>query len=369
MAFSSALSFLLSTHSVYYAVPLLLSIHVLIVPFFFFSSVHRANCALFLQFTALIVPFWRSVHRTFFRYIVISSNSTLPIMKRNWNGISLFLKRKIAFFETENHWPYIVAGGSCLHSMNMHHYKAAFVNGIRSTRVVLSKVNLHYTFCRRASSISCWYATSWHLFTYTWHKNAVRASRITSTASPTGMINLIFFNLSSSVAFCHRDTSTSSPDSCFPCRASFNFVPSLQVAHWLSMHPSSNRQSAFSTLHCRLHVGSRALVRLMKFAVEHWSDWWSSHVSDTNTCHAPYFDWEAHWLDVCCRTCWNQHFCHVLPKTWHRLLSICTTNATFASFPWSPQFWWLPCLSYPVPLGYHVCCRMLQSPQRSLVWV
>ena len=27
--------------------------------------------------------------------IVISSNSTLPIMKRNRNGISLFLKRKI----------------------------------------------------------------------------------------------------------------------------------------------------------------------------------------------------------------------------------------------------------------------------------
>ena len=65
---------------------------VLIVPFF--------------QFTALIVPFWRSVHHTFFRYIVISSNSTLPIMKRNRNGISLFFKRKIAFFETENHWPY-----------------------------------------------------------------------------------------------------------------------------------------------------------------------------------------------------------------------------------------------------------------------
>ena len=168
----------------------------------------------------------------------------------------------------------IVAGGSCLHSMNTHHYKAAFVNGIRSTRIVISKVNLHYTFCRRASSISCWYATSWHLFTYTWHKNAVRAPRITSTASPTGMINLIFFNLSSSVAFCHRDTSTSSPDSCFPCRASFNFVPSLQVAHWLSMHPSSNRQSAFSTLHCRLYVGSRALVRLMKFACV-----WHKHVS------------------------------------------------------------------------------------------
>ena len=33
-------------------------------------------------------------------------------MKRNRNGISLFLKRKIAFFETENHWPYVKAPGS-----------------------------------------------------------------------------------------------------------------------------------------------------------------------------------------------------------------------------------------------------------------
>ena len=48
------------------------------------------------------MPFWWSVHRTFFRYIVISSNSTLPIMKRAetefhffWNGKLLFLKRKI----------------------------------------------------------------------------------------------------------------------------------------------------------------------------------------------------------------------------------------------------------------------------------
>ena len=39
--------------------------------------------------------------------IVISSNSILAIMKRNRNGISLFLKWKIAFFETENHWPYM----------------------------------------------------------------------------------------------------------------------------------------------------------------------------------------------------------------------------------------------------------------------
>ena len=36
-------------------------------------------------------------------------------MKRNRNGISLFLKRKIVFFETENHWPYNInnTGYSC----------------------------------------------------------------------------------------------------------------------------------------------------------------------------------------------------------------------------------------------------------------
>ena len=39
---------------------------------------------------------------------MISSNSTWQIMKRNRNGISPFLKRKIAFFETENHWPVTV---------------------------------------------------------------------------------------------------------------------------------------------------------------------------------------------------------------------------------------------------------------------
>ena len=54
--FSSVLSFLLSTHSVDCAVPRLLSIHMLIVPLPF-SSVHRANCALFLQFTALSANF------------------------------------------------------------------------------------------------------------------------------------------------------------------------------------------------------------------------------------------------------------------------------------------------------------------------
>ena len=37
-------------------------------------------------------------------------------MKRNRNGISLFLKRKIAFFETENHWPYAAHCEWCLHS-------------------------------------------------------------------------------------------------------------------------------------------------------------------------------------------------------------------------------------------------------------
>ena len=58
------LSFLLSTHSVDCAVWRCLFyclFTALIVPF---SSVHRPNCALFLQFAALIVPFWRSVHRT-----------------------------------------------------------------------------------------------------------------------------------------------------------------------------------------------------------------------------------------------------------------------------------------------------------------
>ena len=50
MAFSSVLSFLLSTQYCC-AVPLLL-------------SVHRINGALFLPFTALIVAFWPSVHRT-----------------------------------------------------------------------------------------------------------------------------------------------------------------------------------------------------------------------------------------------------------------------------------------------------------------
>ena len=44
MAFSSVLSFLLSTHSVDCAVPLVLSIN-------------RINSALFLPFTVLIVPF------------------------------------------------------------------------------------------------------------------------------------------------------------------------------------------------------------------------------------------------------------------------------------------------------------------------
>ena len=34
-------------------------------------------------------------------------------MKRNRNGISLFLKRKIVFFETENHWPYICYNIAC----------------------------------------------------------------------------------------------------------------------------------------------------------------------------------------------------------------------------------------------------------------
>ena len=53
MAFSSVLSFLLSTHSVDCAVPLLLSVHrfnsTLFLPF--------TALILFLPFTALIVPF------------------------------------------------------------------------------------------------------------------------------------------------------------------------------------------------------------------------------------------------------------------------------------------------------------------------
>ena len=59
-------------------------------------------------------------------FIVISSNSTLPIMKRNRNGIeteskrnrngiSLFFKRKIAFFATDNHWPYSYFGLGALY--------------------------------------------------------------------------------------------------------------------------------------------------------------------------------------------------------------------------------------------------------------
>ena len=40
-------------------------------------------------------------------------------MKRNRNGISLFLKRKIDFFETENHWPY--------HCHYHYHYHCTWV--------------------------------------------------------------------------------------------------------------------------------------------------------------------------------------------------------------------------------------------------
>ena len=42
-------------------------------------------------------------------------------MKRNRNGISLFLKRKIAFFETENHWPYICCSWICLFSVDFYY--------------------------------------------------------------------------------------------------------------------------------------------------------------------------------------------------------------------------------------------------------
>ena len=44
----------------------------------------------------------------FFGYIVISSNSILAIMKWNRNGISLFFETENCFFETENHWPYVM---------------------------------------------------------------------------------------------------------------------------------------------------------------------------------------------------------------------------------------------------------------------
>ena len=103
MAYSSVLSFLLSTHSVDCAVPL-----------------NRVNSDLFLQFSALLCHFDKSVHRTFFRYIMISSNSTLPIMKRNRNGISLFLNGKLLFWKwkitgptiaVDNAWDSVLMSG------------------------------------------------------------------------------------------------------------------------------------------------------------------------------------------------------------------------------------------------------------------
>ena len=64
MAFGSVLPFLLSTHSVDCAVPLLLCHSKALLVNIAIFSVHRANYALFLQFTALIVPFRRSAHCT-----------------------------------------------------------------------------------------------------------------------------------------------------------------------------------------------------------------------------------------------------------------------------------------------------------------
>ena len=64
MAFGSVLPFLLSTHSVDCAVPLLLCHSKALLVNIALFSVHRANYAPFLQFTALIVPFRRSAHRT-----------------------------------------------------------------------------------------------------------------------------------------------------------------------------------------------------------------------------------------------------------------------------------------------------------------
>ena len=78
--------------------------------------------------------------------------------------------------------------------MNTHHYKAAFVDGIRCTRVVFTKVNWHYTFCRQAFFnflLACHFLTPFHIHNV-WRKNAGRASKIASTESSTGMINLIF---------------------------------------------------------------------------------------------------------------------------------------------------------------------------------
>ena len=58
MAFSSVLTFLLPTHSMDCAVHLLLRhSRALLVSSALFSSVYRANYALFLQFTALKCPF------------------------------------------------------------------------------------------------------------------------------------------------------------------------------------------------------------------------------------------------------------------------------------------------------------------------
>ena len=81
MAFSSVLSILLSTHSVDCAVPLLLSIHVLIVPF---SSVHRTNCAIL----TVRSPHFLSIYCDFSEFNV-ANNETQS-------------KRNLTFFEMEN---------------------------------------------------------------------------------------------------------------------------------------------------------------------------------------------------------------------------------------------------------------------------
>ena len=84
--------------------PLILSIHVLIVPFFFrsprslcpFSSVHRTNCAIL----TVRSPHFLSIYCDFIEFNVANNETE---SKRNFT----FSKQKIAFFETENHWPYI----------------------------------------------------------------------------------------------------------------------------------------------------------------------------------------------------------------------------------------------------------------------
>ena len=80
MAFISVFSFLLSTHSVACAVPMLLSIHMLIVPFF--------------PFNVLIVPFFFSSPHFLLIYC--------DFIEFNVANNETESKRNFTFFETEN---------------------------------------------------------------------------------------------------------------------------------------------------------------------------------------------------------------------------------------------------------------------------